>query len=254
MIRRGLVSVSFRKLLPEQIIKAVKASGLSEIEWGGDIHVPPENITLAQSVGKMTERAGLSVSSYGSYYRVGVSEKYETDEFKRVLNTAKCLKAPVIRVWAYNKNFEEAAREEYLTFVAQCRKISKLCEEAKISLAFECHEGTFTNKYMNTLKILGDIGCENVGTYWQPNQFQSNSYNLEAAEALADITFNVHVFHWTKDIRLPLNDGLDIWKRYAGIFKATGRDYGFHLEFMHDDSLASLESTVKVLDEILADN
>jgi hypothetical protein len=40
MIRTGLVSVTFRQLSAEEIIKLVVCAGLEGIEWGGDIHVP----------------------------------------------------------------------------------------------------------------------------------------------------------------------------------------------------------------------
>ena len=36
----GLVSISFRKHIPEEIIKAVKSAGLTCIEWGSDVHAP----------------------------------------------------------------------------------------------------------------------------------------------------------------------------------------------------------------------
>ena len=40
MIYPGLVSVTFRKLSPEEIVQLVVSSGLKGIEWGGDIHLP----------------------------------------------------------------------------------------------------------------------------------------------------------------------------------------------------------------------
>ena len=36
----GLVSVSFRKNTPKEILEAVKEAGLSCIEWGSDAHAP----------------------------------------------------------------------------------------------------------------------------------------------------------------------------------------------------------------------
>ena len=38
----GLCSVSFRKHTPEEILRAMKDAGLSVIEWGSDVHCPPE--------------------------------------------------------------------------------------------------------------------------------------------------------------------------------------------------------------------
>ena len=39
MIYPGLVSITFRKLQPDAIIKLVAQAGLTGIEWGGDVYV-----------------------------------------------------------------------------------------------------------------------------------------------------------------------------------------------------------------------
>ena len=57
----GLVSISFRSLSPEEIIRIAKAAGLSAIEWGGDVHVPFGEIETARRVGEITRAAGLSI-------------------------------------------------------------------------------------------------------------------------------------------------------------------------------------------------
>ena len=38
----GLVSVSFRPNSPEEILIAMQKAGLTCIEWGSDVHCPPE--------------------------------------------------------------------------------------------------------------------------------------------------------------------------------------------------------------------
>jgi hypothetical protein len=52
----------------------------------------------------LTESAGLEVSSYGYYYKAGISES-EGLRFSIVLETAVALNAPTIRVWAGNSGF-----------------------------------------------------------------------------------------------------------------------------------------------------
>jgi len=75
MIFPGLVSITFRKLSPEQIIELVRKAGLSGIEWGGDIHVPHGDIARAKEVKSMTKEAGLRVAVYGSYYHLCKAKK-----------------------------------------------------------------------------------------------------------------------------------------------------------------------------------
>ncbi|MCL2298765.1 MAG: sugar phosphate isomerase/epimerase, partial [Firmicutes bacterium] len=91
----GLTSVTFRKLGWRAVIQIARACGFDGIEWGGDIHVPPGEVALAREVHLATVEAGLSVLSYGSYYRLGGEEP-----FRPVLDAALALQADTIRVWA----------------------------------------------------------------------------------------------------------------------------------------------------------
>ena len=61
-LKPGLVSISFRDLSCEEIVKLVSESRLSGIEMGGDVHVPHGNLPTAERAAKMTLDAGLEVS------------------------------------------------------------------------------------------------------------------------------------------------------------------------------------------------
>ena len=71
MLIPGLVSITFRSLAPEEIIRLAAQADVQSIEWGGDIHVPAGEVDRAREVGRWTREAGLMVSAYGSYYRLG---------------------------------------------------------------------------------------------------------------------------------------------------------------------------------------
>ena len=61
MFAAGLVSISFREERPETILREAADAGLSGIEWGGDVHVPPGDLDTARSVARLTAGAGLQV-------------------------------------------------------------------------------------------------------------------------------------------------------------------------------------------------
>ena len=67
----GLVSVTYRRLPAEAVVRLAKDAGLACIEWGSDVHVPETDPAGARRVGEFTRAAGLSVASYGTYYRLG---------------------------------------------------------------------------------------------------------------------------------------------------------------------------------------
>ena len=57
MLNTGLVSVTFRDKTPEEIISTVKQCGLEGIEWGGDVHVLPGDVSRAREIRHLTEQA-----------------------------------------------------------------------------------------------------------------------------------------------------------------------------------------------------
>ena len=61
----GLTSVTFRELSAAEVLCLAKEAGLAGLEWGGDIHLPPECPELAEELARRTAQAGLRSLSYG---------------------------------------------------------------------------------------------------------------------------------------------------------------------------------------------
>ena len=86
--RLGLVSVSFRPYTPEDILKAMTKAGLNYIEWGDDVHAPAGDMEKVGQLPALQKEYGVACSSYGSYFRIGVSA---FDELPYVVEAAKKL-------------------------------------------------------------------------------------------------------------------------------------------------------------------
>lgn len=56
MLKTGLTSVTFRNLGIEQIVSLAGAAGADSIEWGGDIHVPPGDLSAARRAAAASAR------------------------------------------------------------------------------------------------------------------------------------------------------------------------------------------------------
>jgi 3-dehydroshikimate dehydratase len=69
--RAGLCSVTFRALTPREVAEAAAAAGLQTVEWGADVHAPPDQPATLRGVRDLTAAAGLTTCSYGSYWRAG---------------------------------------------------------------------------------------------------------------------------------------------------------------------------------------
>jgi sugar phosphate isomerase/epimerase len=224
----GLTSVTFRSLTAERIISLAKKAGLDGIEWGGDIHVPPGDISLAAKIKAETLEAGLAVLSYGSYYKV-----LKGGAFTPVLETAAVLGAPLIRAWAGELPSARADETWYNRAAAELRALCAQAGERGIGVGLEYHRGTLTDTCESAERLLRLTDRGNLSTYWQPNP------DLTEAERRGEITrllpeiSSVHVFHWERgNIRRPLAEGENIWKEYV---RLLGKDRNYIMEFVTDD-------------------
>ena len=68
MENMGLVSVSFRNLTPEEVIRAAVDAGLRVIEWGSDVHAPKDKKDRLEEIVQLQERYGIRCCSYGTYF------------------------------------------------------------------------------------------------------------------------------------------------------------------------------------------
>jgi sugar phosphate isomerase/epimerase len=210
----GLVSITFRQFTPMEIIGWVCDAGLAAIEWGGDVHCPHGDVSTARTVGEATRAAGLEVTAYGSYYRVGHSEQ-EGLGFDAVLRSALALKSPVIRVWAGTRGSAEADPSYVQWVVLETRRIAALAHDAGVKVALEFHAQTLTDTTDSALRLLESVDHPALRSLWQPGNGWTPAVRRDSLRALAPWLEHVHVFHWTdQNARLPLVDGAGDWPDY----------------------------------------
>jgi len=242
MNKTGLVSVTFRKLSPHEIIELCACAKTDGIEWGGDVHVPAGQFAIAKEIGKITRDYGLETFSYGSYYKLNDG----TDAFSIVSETAYALGANVIRIWT---GFGEFSEEEYLRAIAEAKKIADIAAEKGQKICFEFHAGTINDNGLSCLKLLNDIGKTSVSTYWQPiYDFDSDINDIAQIKNKVE---NVHVFNWKSyEERYPLADGYEKWQKYIG---ALGGNHNYLLEFVKNDSPEQFIADMRTLNELVKD-
>ena len=231
-LKTGLTSVTFRRKTQEEIVALAAQAHLDGIEWGGDVHVPPGDLPAAKAAGRLTRQAGLEVFSYGSYFRGDPGE-----DPAPVVDSARALGAPLVRVWAGRAPWERCSPQERCRLAEAFRQAADLAREAGLRLAFEYHRDTATQTVQGALELLRSVGRANVGCYWQPNPDITQEERLEEIRALGNEIAHVHVFAWTEgNVRHPLSQGEKPWKEYLAALKQTGTTPRLILEFVKDDS------------------
>lgn len=252
MLHPGLVSITFRKLTPAEVVALVRRAGLQGIEWGGDIHVPHGDLGRAREVRELTQEAGLTVAAYGSYYRAGHSEDAGLP-FAKVLESALELGAPLIRIWAGAAGSAGVGEEARWHIIADLKRISELGARAGVRIAAEFHGGTLADTNASAGQLLLEVDHPNFYSYWQPLADMSDAVCLEGLAALRPRLAHVHVFQWRTHLdRQPLAEGRARWTEFLrSAAKAPGDRYAM-LEFVQDDAPENFLRDAATLKELLA--
>ena len=239
MIRPGLVSITFRKLSPRQIVDLVVEAGLSGIEWGGDVHAPHGDVAAAREIARMCVDAGLVIPTYGSYYRVGHPDSVS---FDAVLASAVALGAPTIRVWAGKVGSAEADAAYWNAVIEDSRRICRMAAGEGIAVAYEFHGNTLADSAASARRLLEEVNRPNLRSLWQPPKGSTPSENRAGIDAVAPWLSHVHVFSWRieegQTIRLPLADYAVQWEEYLARIDALGGERCALLEFVRGDDPA----------------
>lgn len=237
----GLVSVSFRPLLPEAVVQAAKNAGLTCIEWGSDVHAPYDDSQKLQRIVSLQKTYGISCCSYGTYFRLGATP---LEELPGYIAAAKTLGTEILRLWCGDRAPEKYTPEERQELFAQCRQAAALAEAEGVTLCMECHMTTYTETKEGALELMQGVDSHAFRMYWQPNQFRTVEENLAYVKLLKPFIHHIHVFQWKGRERFPLATGAQEWQQYLQILAPQ---HGLLLEFMPNDDVSELPGEAETL-------
>lgn len=235
MLHTGLLSVTFRSLPASRIVELASQAGLDSIEWGGDVHVPHGDVVRAGNVRQMTTDRGLSISAYGSYYRLAEASSPPIDA---VLDTADALGTKMVRVWAGQRGSNEADADYRQAVIDDARRVIEKAAARSLCISLEYHNNTLTDTLESTLSLLNAVNHDKFRSFWQPPHTPDLNAKKQGLRTLLSRITNVHVFHWNPNdhrIRYPLADGEADWLEYIHILRASDHDHVLSLEFVRDD-------------------
>ncbi len=183
----GMTSVTFRNKNACEVVEICRREKVDYIEWGSDVHVRTRED--AEKVRRLCDEAGITVSSYGSYYRVGSGT---ADEWRKLCENASIMGAASIRVWLGSKDSEKTSEEEYQLLLSDCRSICDVAKQFGILVCPECHDNTFNNNTDAIIRFRNDLGRDNFRTYFQSRYFRME-YDLDRIDRTFEFIENMHV-------------------------------------------------------------
>lgn len=248
-MKTGLASVSFRKSSIEEIVDLVAQAGLDGIEWGGDVHVPHGDLDRAATARRQCQEAGVAVSSYGSYFRLGQPNDFT---FDAVVETALALGTTQIRVWPGNKGSADATDEYREEVASHAREVADKAADAGLQVSLEFHGNSLTDTAESASRLLEAVPNANFHTYWQPAGGLTDDERLAGLRLVLPRVSNLHVFWWTDGQRLPLAEGRESWAKVFELFAGSDTERFAMLEFVSDDSPASFLRDAATLRQLAA--
>jgi sugar phosphate isomerase/epimerase len=253
MVRGGLSSVSYRNASPEAVIAAAKAAGLGGIEWTADTHVPHGDLRCAEKVMMATLRAGLTISAYGSFFRLGIPGQDAT-AFGPVLETALRLQAPVIRIWGGTPRGSRPPSPEELA--AEGAAVADLAGRHGITLCIEPHERSAVPGFAVLARLLDAAGHPFLGACW--THLPGNGAGTEGEEEIARLAeligpriSLVHIRNWSpfRGADRAAGDGCcaAAIERMVEHNRASALDRWALIEYLEDDKPETLKRDAEAL-------
>ncbi len=187
-MKLGFTTTSFRQIRNrEKIVAIARECGAEIIEWGGDIHV--KNLSDAKDARALCDAAGIGISSYGSYYRVGSRKE---DDWRRICEIAAAMGCEGVRVWLGVKDSQKTDETEYRTLVEDAVFCCDAAAGYGLKVCCECHDNTYNNDTDAFLKIREAVNRENFRTYFQ-SRYRKRMYDLDRIERTLPYTESVHI-------------------------------------------------------------
>jgi sugar phosphate isomerase/epimerase len=205
----GLCSVTLRAHGVGTVAELAAACGLTAVEWGADVHVPPGDATAIERATAACGSSGVRAASYGSYLLAAGPPS--ADEVVRVLDTAVALGASNVRVWTPFG----ATVEDHPAVVRALAAVAGRGAERGLTIGTEFHGGTPTATAAAAVALLGAVDAANLFSYWQPPYWVPGAAPTDDVAAVTTIgrrLSHLHVYEWTDaEHRRPLGDGTARW-------------------------------------------
>ncbi|MBQ6019738.1 MAG: TIM barrel protein [Clostridia bacterium] len=184
----GFTTSSFRQFRDKaKIVRIARDCGADIMEWSGNVHV--RTLYDARCAKLLCDAAGIGISSYGSYYRVGAGS---AEEWRKVRAIAAEMGCAWVRVWLGTAGSGKTDAAAYRSLVTDARSV---CDDAAgygLNVCCECHDRTYNDDTDAFLRLREEVGRDNFKTYFQ-SRYRKKEYDLDRIERTLPYIGSVHI-------------------------------------------------------------
>ena len=255
-MKTALCTIAFKELEVVRVLDLARDHGLDAVEiWGKEPHMGDtyDHARVLRLYDAIADR-GLVVSAFGSY--LSPLDEGLKEELEDAIVTALGLGTRVIRVWAGGGASKDVDPDVYALAVSGLRCMCLRADDDDLILALEFHDNSIADNARSILRLIGDVDCQNLGTYYQPSRREGADDPYEAAEMVGPHVVNVHAQNWDPATggRAPVGAGAVDYGRVVDILKRHGFDGCLEIEFVDEaDKLASLVADAASLRQLAAE-
>ncbi|MEI6132078.1 MAG: hypothetical protein WCQ41_04565 [Bacillota bacterium] len=243
MLFTGISSNSLRTLDFQSVIELAKNAHLDGIEWEGDVHVPIGNVDVAEMIWRATTKENLKVLSLGSYFKPGDTPD-AAKAFLPIIDSAKTLRAPVIRIWAGSNSSANSTPDYFQKVTFDLRVICNLAWRSAKTVCFEYQRGTLADSTDSVFRLINEVACDNLKTNWQPNYEKTFEENQQELKLILPYLQNVNVSNF-------MGASEELWLRYIDIANQNYKDKYFFMRFLLNDGVQKFNSDATTLNRIV---
>jgi 3-dehydroshikimate dehydratase len=197
----GLCTISHREKLLDPVLELARELGFDGVEiWGREPHISErfdENRVIAAR--KMLTERDLTCLALGSYVVFGPSRTKEDDlvSLDDMLQTARTLHTPLMRVWASDVGSAEATAKVWERALAETREACDRAEKFDLVLVAEMHDNTLADTAPTALRFVEEVDRENFRLNFQAASCPGPLSPLERLRQVREYVAHVHLqnFH-----------------------------------------------------------
>ncbi len=133
------------------------------MEWSSDFGVESGDTAAAERTMLATLRAGLSTASYCTLFRAGLQSP---TAFAPVLDTARALYSPTIKLWAGFKS--PSLEDDAERFRRTANELADMAAKEGVTLCFGMGRGSAIDSYERARALMGAADHPFVKLCWEP--------------------------------------------------------------------------------------